>query len=118
MLSETRKLKNAHNIGGLIKEAREKSGFTQKALAEAIGLDYYTMISQMELGYVSVPPALWVVIARTLDMGRVDFVLRCILAYQPDLYEALFDRRGRSDVCEFLTKYIKGHFDSDTPEAK
>lgn len=60
MLSKKRKERNAIIIGSLIRKRREELGYTQKGLADAIGLEYYTMISQIELGYISVPAALWV----------------------------------------------------------
>lgn len=117
-LSENRKAQNANTMGQQIKAAREAEGYTQKALADAIGLDYYTMISQMELGYVTVPVTLWVPLANTLKLDRSDFILRCILAYQPDLYDALFGHRGRSEVSRFLTQFNKGQLDQSNGETE
>lgn len=117
MLSETRRERNAEQIGTLLKSAREKAGFTQRALADTIGLEYYTMISQMELGYVSIPPVLWVPLANALHMDRADFVLRCIAAYQPDLYAAIFDNRGVTEVSWFLNAYIRGQLDQYRQES-
>lgn len=102
MLSERRRDHNAETIGALLRDAREKSGLTQKAVADAVGLNYYTMISQMELGYVTVPPALWVKLPEVLGMDRQDFVLRCLSATMPDVYEALFGAKGRQEVADAL----------------
>ena len=54
-LSKERIENNRTGIGEALKAARERQGMTQKALAAELGLEYYTMISQMELGYISVP---------------------------------------------------------------
>jgi DNA-binding XRE family transcriptional regulator len=108
LLSERRRDHNAETIGALIKAAREKAGLTQKAVADAVGLNYYTMISQMELGYVTVPPALWVKLPDVLGMDRQDFVLRCLAAHQPQVYQALFGNKGRQEVADALRTLTKG----------
>ncbi len=116
MLSERRRERNADTIGSILKEARVKAGFTQKGLADTIGLEYYTMVSQMELGYISVPPGLWVPIANALRLPRAEFVLKCLSTYQPDLYEALFDKRGTIEVSKALTALLQGRLDDTTKE--
>lgn len=108
MLSEHRRHRNERGLGSIIKAAREKSGYTQKALADSLGLEYYTMISQMELGYVSIPPALWIGLCSTLGLDRSEFVLRCLREYQPDVYKSLFDNRGLKDTADVLSAYRKG----------
>lgn len=110
MLSQKRKGQN-ESLGSFLKSHREQAGFTQKALADSIGLEYYTMISQMELGYVSIPPSLWVPLATTLGMDRSDFSLRCLSSYQPEVYNALFGQRGRKEVAEFLGGFLRGKYD-------
>lgn len=111
MLSEKRKRKNKDNLGKLLKEARVEQGFTQKALAEALGLEYYTMISQMELGYISIPASIWGPIAVTLKMDESDWVLRCLHEYQPDVYRALFHNRTLREAGTTLTALHKGQLD-------
>ena len=108
MLSERRRDLNAETTGALIRAAREKAGLTQKAVADAVGLTTYTMISQMELGYVTVPPALWVRLADALNMDRQDFVLRCLSAQMPEVYEALFGNKGRQEVADALRTFLQG----------
>ena len=108
MLSERRRDHKAETIGAFLKAAREKAGLTQKADADAVGLNYYTMISQMELGYVTVPPALWVKLPDVLGMDRQDFVLRCLSANLPEVYEALFHNKGRQEVADALRAFLKG----------
>ena len=108
MLSERRRDHNAETIGGLVRAAREKAGLTQKAVADAVGLNTYTMISQMELGYVTVPPALWVRLADALNMDRQDFVLRCLSAQMPEVYGSLFGNKGRQEVADALRAFLQG----------
>ncbi len=112
MLSEKRKEKNRSNLGARLKEARTAQGFTQKALAEAVGIEYYTMVSQMELGYISIPAALWGPIADVLKMDKSDWVLLCLNEYQPDLYRALFSNRSRREAAKVLTLLRNGQLDN------
>lgn len=109
MLSEERKQKNRENLGKRLKDARVAQGYTQKALADALDLEYYTMISQMELGYVSIPASLWRSIADILHMDKADWSLRCLYEYSPEVYEALFDKRSLAEISGVLTKIRKGH---------
>ena len=114
MLSEKKRQKNLLALGSLVKEARVKEGFTQKALADALGLEYYTMISQIELGYISIPPVLWTPIADKLRMDRAKWVLECLYEIQPEVYRALFGIKSIAEVSEHLNKLDKG--DSDDQE--
>lgn len=111
MLSDRRIEKNRLNLGSEMKEARQRSGYTQKALASTLGIEYYTMISQMELGYISIPASLWSPIANSLSMDPTEWVLRCLLEYQPEVYKALFDNLSRSEVAPVLTALKKGQID-------
>lgn len=112
MLSDERVQKNKDNLGSELKEARLKSGFTQKALASELGLEYYTMISQMELGYISIPASLWSPIATVLHLNSSEWVLRCLHEYQPEVYKALFHNRSRKETARLLNAFHKGDFDS------
>jgi transcriptional regulator with XRE-family HTH domain len=112
MLSDKRIRKNKAGLGSVLKDARKSSGYTQKALASELGLEYYTMISQMELGYISIPPALWVQIAKTCGINPEEWVLRCLSEYQPDVYEALFKNRPYKQSAIALGLLNKGHLDS------
>ena len=108
MLSEKKRLHNQNTLGGIIKEARTKEGFTQKALADALGMEYYTMVSQIELGYMSLPPSLWTPIADKLRLPRAEWVLNCLLEIQPEVYQALFGIKPVQEVTEMLDMLDKG----------
>lgn len=111
MLSDRRKERNRDSLGQVLKDARVKQGYTQKALADALGLEYYTMISQMELGYISIPATLWLNIARVLQMETYRWVLLCLNEYQPDVYRALFNNRSISETETLLVLLHKGQLD-------
>lgn len=111
MLSEKRRRQNKEGLGQALKDARNKMGYTQKALARELGLEYYTMISQMELGYMAIPPSLWLPIADTLRMDASAWVLRCLLEYQPEVYAALFRKRSLRETSKFLEQLHKGGLD-------
>lgn len=111
MLSETRKQRNKDSLGSILKDRRVAEGYTQKALADALGLEYYTMISQMELGYISIPASIWLPIARVLRMETSDWVLRCLKEYLPEVYAALFEHRSLAEASSVLSLFHKGLLD-------
>lgn len=111
MLSDERIQKNKANLGAELKQARVNAGLTQKALAAKLELEYYTMISQMELGYISIPASLWLPIANSLSLNSSEWVLRCLNEYQPEVYRALFHKRSKNEVSRLLTSFHKGDFD-------
>ena len=101
-LSPQKRARNRDALGAVIKSARLKVGLTQKELADAVGLKYYTMISQLELGYISIPPSLWVPLATTLKINVEDWVTMCLEEIQPEVYAALFGDATPSQVQECL----------------
>ena len=111
MLSEDRRHRNKAGLGETLKTARMAKGYTQKALASQLGLEYYTMISQMELGYMSIPPSLWVPIAQTLHMNTSEWVLQCLREYQPEVFQALFLNRSMREATATLDMLHRGHLD-------
>ena len=107
MLKEKTRKRNSAHIGGRVKEKREELGMTQKTLADALGLSYYTMISQIEKGYVTLPPSMWVPIAEALRLDVEEWVTLCLDQLQPDIYHALFGPVDRTTVIRAL-KELKG----------
>ncbi|WP_170405084.1 helix-turn-helix domain-containing protein [Ruegeria arenilitoris] len=108
MLSEKRRERNRSNLGARLKDARLKKGYTQKALAKALGVENHTMISQMELGYMAVPSNLWVPLAETLNMDRYIWVLLCTQEYHPDMHRSLFGNLSRREIANFLDALHSG----------
>lgn len=107
MLSQKKREENSKFIGAAVKAKRETIGMTQKALADSLGLSYYTMISQIENGYVTLPPALWVPVAHALRFDPEDWVVTCLDRLQPDVYFALFGTLDQTKVIKLL-KSAKG----------
>jgi len=102
MLSRETQERNIGLIGSVIKAKREEIGMTQKALADLLGLNYYTMISQIERGYVTLPPSMWVPMANALRFDVEHWVLQCLDELHPDTYRALFGRHGQTKVAAAL----------------
>jgi transcriptional regulator with XRE-family HTH domain len=76
--------------GRWLKERREARGLSQRQLAELIGVEYYTFISQLETGRGRVPPDKYGVWARALGMSPRDLVLALLPFYDPITYSILF----------------------------
>lgn len=98
MLQEKTRKRNTAHIGKRVKEKRAELGMTQRTLADALGLSYYTMISQIEKGYVTLPPSLWVPIAKALHLDVEEWATLCLDQLQPDIYHALFGPADRDEV--------------------
>lgn len=111
MLSEIKRQRNEGTIGTLMKDQRATHGFTQKALADVIGIEHYTMISQMERGHMSIPPALWVPIANALRMDRQEWVLMCLREIQPEVYGALFGVKTITETAAALQALERGDYE-------
>lgn len=79
-------------MGGLwLKELREKRGLSQRALAELVGGEYYTFISQLETGRGRVPPQRYEEWASALGVPTAEFVRTVMKYYDPVTYGILFE---------------------------
>ena len=76
---------------------------TQKALADHLGLSYYTFISQLETGQATLPPALWRDVATVLMMDPLDFAIECLEVNQPEVFKQLFGDTKTSKVYALLS---------------
>lgn len=99
------------NVGAIVREAREREGYSQNALAKALGYDYYTMISNIELGKSPIPPSQWNPLINVLRMDRGKHLALFLWETQPDVYVALFGKRGLNDVGRLLDLLHKGALD-------
>ncbi len=77
--------------GGWLKELRAASGLSQIALAERLGLKYYTFVSQVENGFGRVPTESMELWARALDIEPQVFARRLLSFYDPELHRLLFE---------------------------
>lgn len=85
---DVQKLRRA--AGKWLKKLRESKGYSQRQLADKVGVDYYTFISQLEAGRGRIPPARYVQWAEALGMEAKDFVRELMRYYDPVTYEILF----------------------------
>lgn len=110
-LSLERIKKNRDTLGEALRNKRTSEGYTQKALADALGIEYYTMVSNMELGHMSIPPSLWGPIANALRMNRQEWILMCLSEIQPEVYRALFGIKDHHEVAKALKALEKGAYE-------
>lgn len=79
--------------GGIwLRELREQRGLSQRQLADAVGLDYYTFVSQLETGRGRIPPDRYATWARALGVEPRWFVTNLLRFYDPITYAVLFDQ--------------------------
>jgi transcriptional regulator with XRE-family HTH domain len=85
---EVRKLRR---MAGLwLKELRDKRGLSQRGLADLVGAEYYTFISQLENGHGRIPPDRYADWAAALAVPAAEFVRTLMQYYDPMTYEILF----------------------------
>ena len=80
--------------GKWLKDLREKRGLSQRQLANLVGVEYYTFVSQLEVGRGRIPPDRYEVWAKALDVEPAEFVKHLLQYYDPETYRLLFGRIG------------------------
>ncbi|MDG5497970.1 helix-turn-helix transcriptional regulator [Niveispirillum sp. BGYR6] len=80
--------------GAWLKNRRTEVGLTQRALAEAVGLEYYTMVSMIEAGRGRIPPDSYLAWASALQMAPAEFVRTLMQFYDPITHAILFGEPG------------------------
>ena len=81
-------------LGSWLREMREKRGMSQRELSDAIGLDYYTFISQLENGRGRIPSSRYRDWANALGQDPKLFVRKLLMHYDPVAYDILFSDRA------------------------
>lgn len=79
------------SAGLYLRELREKKGLSQRALANLVGAEYYTIVSQLETGRGRVPQECYEDWAKALDIDVRIFVKRLFSYYDPITYKILFE---------------------------
>lgn len=77
--------------GEWLRKLREQRGLSQRDLAKLVGAEYYTFISQLEMGRGRVPPDRYRVWAEALGVTPKVFVKTLLRYYDPVTYEMLFE---------------------------
>lgn len=76
--------------GKLIRSLRESSGLSQRDLAKAAGVEYYTFISQIESGRGRVPPLQMKAFAKAFNIPEPYFAKMMMKYYDPVTFDMLF----------------------------
>jgi transcriptional regulator with XRE-family HTH domain len=84
----TQKLRN--QAGVWLRELREKRGLSQREMADKVGAEYYTFISQLENGRGRIPPDRYLVWAAALGVEPRVFVRTLMSYYDPVTYKIIF----------------------------
>jgi transcriptional regulator with XRE-family HTH domain len=86
----TQKLRD--QAGRWLRELREKRGLSQRDLAQKVGAEYYTFISQLEHGRGRIPPDRYLLWADALGVEPREFVRGLMAYYDPVTYGIIFGR--------------------------
>ncbi len=78
------------DAGHWLKQLREAKGLSQRDLAEKVGVEYYTFISQVESGRGRIPPDRYRDWAAALGVPAREFVTRLMRYYDPVTFRILF----------------------------
>jgi transcriptional regulator with XRE-family HTH domain len=76
--------------GAWLRKLRDARGFTQRQLAERVGLEYYTFVSQIEAGRGRIPADRYLKWADALEIDPKIFVKNILHFYEPTTYQILF----------------------------
>jgi transcriptional regulator with XRE-family HTH domain len=90
----TQQLRRA--AGHWLRDLRERRGLSQRELAQKVGAQYYTFISQLEHGRGRIPPDRYLVWARALGVAPRAFVQALMSYYDPVTYDIVFGRERRA----------------------
>jgi transcriptional regulator with XRE-family HTH domain len=90
--------------GRWLKELREKRGLSQRNLADRVGAEYYTFISQIEAGRGRIPPDRYLVWAKALGVDPKIFVRSLLQFYDPVTHAILFGDQGGAERSEAIEK--------------
>jgi transcriptional regulator with XRE-family HTH domain len=89
-LSQGGVLELRQRAGRWLRELREARGLSQRGLADRVGADYYTFISQIEAGRGRIPPDRYTTWATALGIEPKIFVQTLMRYYDPVTYEIVF----------------------------
>ena len=78
--------------GQYIRGLRTDAGLTQRDLAQRLGLEYYTFVSQVELGHNRVPAEAQKAWAKALGVPVEEFAKKLLSYYEPHTFAALFGK--------------------------
>jgi len=80
-----------HAMGSWLKQLRDDAGLSQRDMALALGLEYYTFISQLENGRGKIPSQRYRDWAAVLKTNEKQFVKTLLRYTDPTTYDILFN---------------------------
>ena len=92
----TQKLRT--QAGAWLRELREGRGLSQRELAQKVGAEYYTFISQLEHGRGRIPPDRYLVWASALQVDPREFVRGLMSYYDPVTYDIVFGGEAAAET--------------------
>jgi transcriptional regulator with XRE-family HTH domain len=90
-LSQSGVVELRQQAGRWLKELREARGLSQRGLADKVGAEYYTFISQLESGRGRIPPDRYQAWAKALGVEPKFFVRTLLRYYDPVTYSIIFE---------------------------
>jgi transcriptional regulator with XRE-family HTH domain len=84
-------LKLRQESGKWLRGKREAAGLSQRQLAEKVGFEFYTFVSQIESGRGRVPPERYGAYAVALDVPAREFAMSMMRYNDPITYSMIFD---------------------------
>lgn len=94
-------------LGDYIRELRLKRGMRQADLAKALGMQFYTAISAIEVGRNTVPPERYLDFAKALGVNPKVFMRNVLRLTNPWAYAILFTDRP-DEATAGLNAQIRG----------
>ncbi|MCA1869737.1 helix-turn-helix transcriptional regulator [Agrobacterium genomosp. 3] len=84
--------------GNWLKEKREAAGLSQRGLAQKVGIEFYTFISQIESGRGRVPPERFEAYAKGLNLDPKEFAMTMMRYNEPVVFALLFPEEEKTVV--------------------
>jgi transcriptional regulator with XRE-family HTH domain len=81
--------------GAYLKQQRERAEITQMELAKKLGFEYYTMVSQVEVGKTRLPPDKMQAWAEAVKADPQEFTRTLLRYYDPFTWQILFGGRAK-----------------------
>ncbi|CAH1667824.1 transcriptional regulator [Chelatococcus asaccharovorans] len=82
--------------GRWLRSLRENAGLSQRDLARLIDVEYYTFISQIEIGRGRIPTEKYAAWAKALNIDVNAFIVHVLQYYEPLIHKHLFADAGTS----------------------
>ncbi|WP_099865729.1 helix-turn-helix domain-containing protein [Pararhizobium haloflavum] len=95
---DTDEVTRLRHLGGRwLRILRENANLSQRGLADQVGIEYYSFISQIETGRGRIPPERYVAFAKAFKIDPQIFVRELMRYYDPLTHELLFGEEDGQD---------------------